>query len=132
MTTVHEALEQFEQKAAAARTRYWRAIREGGTAKEAGRGHDPVRQQAFIDLMGQVRERQAELAGLLDESQWRSLRTPTPLPATGPSWRTATPSPATSVPGSSWANWGTWTLGRGRPTGRTSNAAMNALIRRGS
>jgi hypothetical protein len=72
MPSVREALVSFEQKASAARARYWKALREGTSPKEARRVHDQARQQGFIDLLAALRKRQAELAGYLDESRWTS------------------------------------------------------------
>lgn len=73
MPTIAEILKQFDQRAGAARARYWKAIREGTTAREARRVHDETRQQAFVDLVAEVQRRQGELTTLLDESTWTSL-----------------------------------------------------------
>ena len=89
-------------------------------------------EQAFIDLMGQVRERQAELAGLLDESQWRSLEDANAAPGYRAELEDGY---ALTRDFGARVKLGKRDVDTGPgapPTGRTSNAAMNALIRRGS
>jgi hypothetical protein len=132
MPTVSEALASFEHKASAARARYHRAIGEGTSPKAAHRAHDQARQQAFIDLVAQVRDRQTELAGYLDESRWTSLEDSQHAPGYQAELEDA--HGLTHGFGARIKLGKLWDLSPGsqqQPAQRDSHAAMNDLIRRG-
>jgi hypothetical protein len=131
MPTVTEALASFEAKASAARARYHKAAGEGASPREARRAHDQARQQAFIDLVAQVRDRQAELTTLLDESGWTSLEDSQRAPSYQDELEDG--HALARDPGTRVRLGKLWDVGAGpqEQVSRSSNAAMNDLIRRG-
>jgi hypothetical protein len=128
MATVHEALEQFEAKACTARARYRKAVEEGTSLREARRAHDQARQQAFVDLVAQVKDRQAELGGLLDESTWTSLADANAAPDHRDELDDG--HALTRDPGTRIRLGRLWDLGGEQSVSSSANA-MNDLIRRG-
>jgi hypothetical protein len=133
MPTVPEALASFERKASTARARYWKAIREGTTAREACRVHDETRMRAFNDLVQQVKDRQRELSTLLDEDNWTSLGDANAAP--GHRAELEDGHVLTHGFGARVKLGRLWDVDAGpeaeSSTRRSSNAAMNDLIRGG-